>query len=266
MNEKSEKLPLLNLVHLILYLLVITAWIVLFFIIQVHFSLWYLIIIQALITTYFLFTRPQLFMSSLFLVLLLGTRFLPLPYAMWLANILIALAVLYGLSLVVRPFKKLLPRLPIGHINSKIIIYIILTVIISSTALYIWNAITRPDINSLIAEARKYSGSFILPSIIIFSVFNALAEELVFRWLIWDGLIALLRGVTFVILIQAIIFGLSHFVGFPNGWLGVAMATIYGLMLGFIRFKSEGLLAPFLAHIFADLTIIIVVFGRAGII
>ena len=48
--------------------------------------------------------------------------------------------------------------------------------------------------------------------------------------------------------------------------LGVCMATVYGLMLGFIRFKSEGLLAPFLAHIFADLTIIIVVFGRAGII
>jgi hypothetical protein len=36
----------------------------------------------------------------------------------------------------------------------------------------------------------------------------------------------------------------------------VTLATVYGLLLGVIRLKANGLLAPWLAHVVADLTII----------
>lgn len=266
LNKISNKATVITIGHLLLFLLVPFIWILLYSIINFRPSLWYLIALQAIISSYFLFVRPRLFIPSLFFVCLLLTRFLILPLALWLINILIAVIAIYILSLIIKPVKSLMPPLPIGRITKNIIIYIVLAVVISAAALIAWNEFAKPDIGNLIADARKVSGDHLLMAIIAFSIFNALAEELMFRWLLWDGLKALLNSATLIIVFQAIIFGLSHYVGFPNGWLGVAMATIYGLMLGFIRFKSQGLAAPFLTHIFADLTIIIVVFGRAGMI
>jgi len=56
--------------------------------------------------------------------------------------------------------------------------------------------------------------------------------------------------------LQAVSYGLQHTQGFPSGPLGVTLATIYGLVLGVVRLKANGLLAPWLAHVVADLTII----------
>jgi hypothetical protein len=43
--------------------------------------------------------------------------------------------------------------------------------------------------------------------------------------------------------------------GFPNGWTGFAMVVVYGVLLGSICRRSGGLLAPWVAHVAADLTI-----------
>jgi membrane protease YdiL (CAAX protease family) len=56
--------------------------------------------------------------------------------------------------------------------------------------------------------------------------------------------------------LQAASFALLHFVsGFPGGCWGLAMTFVYGLMLGTIRRRAQGMLAPWLAHVCADLTI-----------
>jgi len=49
--------------------------------------------------------------------------------------------------------------------------------------------------------------------------------------------------------------GLAHIHGFPRGWLGVALATVYGLMTRVLRMRSRGLVAPLVAHVAADATI-----------
>jgi membrane protease YdiL (CAAX protease family) len=51
------------------------------------------------------------------------------------------------------------------------------------------------------------------------------------------------------------VFGVGHLHGFPSGWIGVGLATIYGLMLGVVRLRTGGLLAAWIAHVAADFTI-----------
>ena len=55
---------------------------------------------------------------------------------------------------------------------------------------------------------------------------------------------------------QAVAFGAAHWHGVPRGVAGVLLATVYGLMLGLLRAKTRGLLAPMLAHVFADLAVL----------
>ena len=57
-------------------------------------------------------------------------------------------------------------------------------------------------------------------------------------------------------MLQAGAFAAVHFgVGFPNGLFGYAMVLVYGLALGLLRHRTKGMLAPYLAHVIADLTI-----------
>lgn len=57
--------------------------------------------------------------------------------------------------------------------------------------------------------------------------------------------------------VQALSFGAAHWNGVPSGWVGIGLAAIYGSMMGASAVVAEGLLAPIIAHIFAD----IVIFG-----
>ncbi len=49
-----------------------------------------------------------------------------------------------------------------------------------------------------------------------------------------------------------------HLHGFPRGWSGVVLASIYGVMMGALCRRARGLLAPWAAHLFADLAIVAV--------
>jgi membrane protease YdiL (CAAX protease family) len=62
-----------------------------------------------------------------------------------------------------------------------------------------------------------------------------------------------------VLLVEAVGFGFWHFRGFPSGWLGVGLAAVFAFFMGILRQRSKGLLASWVAHIFADTTIYIMV-------
>jgi membrane protease YdiL (CAAX protease family) len=69
------------------------------------------------------------------------------------------------------------------------------------------------------------------------------------------------------LVLQAVAFGALHVTGFPRGWVGVALATIYGLMMGAVRRRSGGMLAPWIAHVLTDVVIvgIILTFERPSV-
>jgi membrane protease YdiL (CAAX protease family) len=59
---------------------------------------------------------------------------------------------------------------------------------------------------------------------------------------------------------QALAFGLLHLWGFPGGWTGVALASIYGAIMGAARFYAQGMFVPWAAHVLTDLTIFTILF------
>lgn len=69
-----------------------------------------------------------------------------------------------------------------------------------------------------------------------------------------DGFLALTRVPT-GIFAQAFLFALWHFEGFPGGLLGVGMVFFWSVVLGYLRHRSGGMLAPLVAHVCADATI-----------
>jgi uncharacterized protein len=89
----------------------------------------------------------------------------------------------------------------------------------------------------------------------IFALLNALGEELVYRGILQEALLQTMHPYAAIIL-QSTAFAAVHYTtGFPNGILGYGMVMIYGIMLGFLRLRTKGMLAPYLAHLIADLCI-----------
>jgi hypothetical protein len=111
-----------------------------------------------------------------------------------------------------------------------------------------------PDVRELTTRLpARVLGSVVLAGM-LFALVNAILEEMLFRGVLYDG-VEWQCGWKAAVMITAGIFGLFHVHGYPPGPLGAAMAAIYGLVLGWLRHRTQGLLLPILAHIFADATI-----------
>ncbi len=166
--------------------------------------------------------------------------------------------ILYGLIVWIIPwFRNSLDWLRPGKYDSRTLLLVILIVIISSTALVLWYILSQPDLSGMSSQVPDWSLKLLVLSAIGFSIINALMEEIIWRGAFQQALNAAF-GVGFIsIVIQALSFGMIHYKGFPSGLIGAALAAIYGLMLGYIRYYTRGLLWPIIAHFFADLTIFI---------
>jgi membrane protease YdiL (CAAX protease family) len=131
--------------------------------------------------------------------------------------------------------------------------------VVASIALVAWWKLTSPDLSDLRGRLPAVHPALLVAGAVVFSMANALAEEAMWRGLITDALARTIAIPAVVLVIQAASFGFVHYRGFPRGLTGVGLAMIYGLMMGELRRRSDGLLVPWLAHIIADLTIVAVV-------
>ena len=224
----------------------------------------YIIIVLAALTCLSLFWRVEPCLH-LGLLLTLGAICLELPPLRdaWPLPPLMAIA---GYLVLVGAWPRLRrtlewPRL--GRLGRREWRWIALTVLVSSSALVIWFVAARPDLAAMKAKVPAWSPPWLVFAGICFACGNAFAEEVIFRGLIQQALTAAFGRIGGLGL-QAAAFGLLHIHGFPSGWSGVGLAAIYGLMLGAIRLVSRGLLAPWVAHIFADLTIFGILVLLAG--
>jgi membrane protease YdiL (CAAX protease family) len=59
------------------------------------------------------------------------------------------------------------------------------------------------------------------------------------------------------LVLQAVAFAALHFrAGFPRGMVSVGLTFVYGLVLGELRRRAGGLMAPFITHVLTDLVIV----------
>ncbi len=93
-----------------------------------------------------------------------------------------------------------------------------------------------------------------IPLVIVFSLTNSLAEELIFRFGIVGGLFNHYPKMT-VLILSAILFGLPHYLGFPNGIVGVVMSGVLGYILCKATVETKGLSIAWTIHFVQDLII-----------
>jgi membrane protease YdiL (CAAX protease family) len=91
--------------------------------------------------------------------------------------------------------------------------------------------------------------------IFLFSLTNSFSEEVIYRVGINGPLYNLLSPNT-IFLISAIIFGLAHFQGMPNGIIGVILAGILGYILSKSIHETDGIFWAWLIHFLQDVIII----------
>lgn len=142
-----------------------------------------------------------------------------------------------------------------GRLDRATWLLIVMSVVVSSAALVAWFALAEPDYAELVARLPKLPASALFAGVFMFALVNAALEELIYRGVLLGALDASLGAGVSPVVIQALLFGVLHVNGFPRGPVGIGLATIYGLMMGVVRRRSGGLLAPWIAHVGADVAI-----------
>ncbi len=137
---------------------------------------------------------------------------------------------------------------------------VVLTSLISALALVLWALWTDylGIASTMLSTFKQVPFWFmLLLGIPGFALLNAFAEEVVYRGVLQHALEARFGERQKLILAsQASAFAAAHFMsGFPNGKIGYLMTFLYALMLGYLRDRTRGILAPYVAHVAADLVI-----------
>ncbi|MSO55761.1 MAG: CPBP family intramembrane metalloprotease [Acidobacteria bacterium] len=138
-------------------------------------------------------------------------------------------------------------------------------VTISAVALLSWYAVASPDLADLVRTfVPSWSVWLLVPGALLLSLVNAATEEAAYRGVVLEALDDALGPGPMTVVVQAVAFGTLHFqAGFPRGTAGVGLAFAYGLALGALRRKSDGLLAPWIVHVLTDLVIFAIVLTLA---
>ncbi|MFL5245553.1 MAG: CPBP family intramembrane glutamic endopeptidase [Gemmataceae bacterium] len=186
---------------------------------------------------------------------------LPLP-VVWPLYLLMPLLIYFLAVLAIARLRRSLCWLQLGSIDRTTILATLAIIALSSIALAGYDKVFHPDLGDLRARTPDWILERPILGGAFFALLNALLEEMIFRGILLDALESQV-GIKAAVLVQALAFGLLHKEGYPPGPVGMGLATLYGLMLGWLRARSGGLLLPWTAHIVADATIFItVVYGR----
>ncbi len=201
-------------------------------------------------------------------LLLLALLALPLFFPQlhyWPFYLLVPLALYAAVVLAVPPLRGSVRWVRAGRFDAVVAALTGAAVVLAPAALVLWYVTHRDDTD--LADLGSQIPELRLPFLLLlgagFSVANALLEEAIFRGVLYEAL-ADGYGVAAAVCIQGVAFGVVHAHGFPRGVAGVVLASVYGLALGFLRQRSGGLLAPFVAHVFADAAIFVILLVHVG--
>jgi membrane protease YdiL (CAAX protease family) len=123
--------------------------------------------------------------------------------------------------------------------------------VLSFLGVIVWVRLARPDLAEQAAAVPEVSIAILVLLAVAFAVINSLVEEMLFRGVFMYALEAAL-GIWPAVVLQAVSFGLLHTQGFPRGPYGMLLAGVVGLVLAWLRLRTRGMVAPWLAHAIAN--------------
>jgi membrane protease YdiL (CAAX protease family) len=193
---------------------------------------------------------------SLFTAFFIITPFLFPFLRRWPFNLLVPLLLYSAVCAAVPALRCSILWLRPGRVDKKAALLIIFIAAVSGFALYIWQRALDPDLSIHLKHIPAMPIWMFPLAGLGFSVCNAAVEEAVYRGVIMQSMDSAFGPGIVSIFVQGWLFGAMHYLqGFPNGGWGLVMAAVYGIMLGWLRRLSQGMFAPWLAHVCADMVI-----------
>lgn len=182
------------------------------------------------------------------------------PQLGWPWFLLVPVASYAGVVVLIPDLRRTIPRLSIGKIDHYRLAAALGLCVATSTVLVGYQAFFHPDVSALAAVIPVSAFGSLFVAGVCFSLINAVLEELVFRWVLYETLAAE-WGAAVAVGATALVFGLGHVQGYPPGPPGVLLAGLYGIALGLLRWWTGGLGLPIGCHITADATIFAILFA-----
>jgi membrane protease YdiL (CAAX protease family) len=189
----------------------------------------------------------------------LGPR-LVITFAPFLVAKLMPLVLYAAVVLLVPSLRRSLQWLRLGTLDRRAWGAVLLVSIVAAAGLLAWTHFAKPDVARFGRLLPDMPLLLLLLYIAAFSLLNALVEELLFRGVMFASLESAFGTGTLALWGQAVMFGVAHYRGpYINGWTGVVLCGLFGYLLGRLRRRTQGLLAPWLAHAAGDFTILMLI-------
>ncbi len=177
-----------------------------------------------------------------------------LPHLAWPWYLLMPLLAYATVVLTVPPLRRTVPSLRPGHLGGAPLVYAAVLSLATMAVLVGFHVWFSPEVTALAKRLPVAAfGSLILAGL-CFSVLNAAQEEIVFRGVLWKAITDEWNEPV-ALAVTAVLFGLGHLNGYPPGPIGAALAGLYGIALGLLRWWTGGLGLALVCHVVADATI-----------
>jgi membrane protease YdiL (CAAX protease family) len=146
----------------------------------------------------------------------------------------------------------------VGRIDGVAWVTIVAVGVVSVAVLVVWQSLFDGQLPSTYRQlTESVSPSMAIVGALGFTIVNGAIEDSIFFGVLLTPLLRHLPSGLAVVM-TAVTFGLAHFNGVPSGLVGIVLAATWALMLGYLRTRTGGMLATYLAHVVADATIVAV--------
>ena len=198
-------------------------------------------------------------------ILLASFGLVPLSPALltWPWYLLLPVASYAAIVSSIPALRRSVPRLSAGRIGGSPLAVAVALAILTSAVLVTFHVLFHPDVSALAASIPVAALQNRVLAGVCFSIANALLEELIFRWVLYEAISAE-WGAGMAIGATSLLFGLGHLQGYPPGLLGAFMAAAFGLALALLRCWTGGLGLTVGCHVFADATIFCILFSSGA--
>jgi membrane protease YdiL (CAAX protease family) len=152
--------------------------------------------------------------------LLVALLLLPaaLPPRAWPWSWLLPLVAYGFVVLLIPPLRRTAPRLAAGRTDQGRLPVALALGVLTSGVLLAYQALVHPDVTALAGAIPVAAFGSLLLAGVCFSVGNAVLEELIFRGVLYEAVVAE-WGAAVAVAVTAAFFGLVHLQGYPPGAL-----------------------------------------------
>lgn len=176
----------------------------------------------------------------------------------WPIYLLIPLGAYVLLATLLPRLRHTAPRIEVGRLDAKVLGMTALAGLASAALFVIVCRAYHVSFYGFAEQVPRWNPVLIVAICLVGSFINSCLEELIWRGVVY-GAFAVRLGINMAILLQAVGFSFEHMFFIPLQALGMCMAFVFGMLLGWLRHRSGGLGAPVLAHYAMDLTLMTVI-------